>query len=59
MEFKSSVKTSDCLHFKEQHTLTRLKAACVKSGLGGEGGKKKKKNLKRMLISTFWLAGQI
>lgn len=57
MEFKSSAKTSDCPHFKEQRTLTQLKAECVKSGLGGEEEAKKK--LKRMLISTFWLAGQI
>lgn len=43
MEFKFIVKTSDCPHFKEQHTLTELKAACVKSALG-EGGRKAQTN---------------
>lgn len=59
MEFISSVTTFDCPHFKEQHTLTQLKAPCVKSGLGGWGDEAKKKKLKRILIFTFWLAGQI
>lgn len=43
MEFKSSVKTSDCPYIKEQHTLPGLKAECVKSGLEGEKEARKKK----------------
>lgn len=43
MEFKSSVKTSDCPYIKEQHTLPGLKAEYVKSGLEGEKEARKKR----------------